>query len=194
MFGTRVEEEIPSDYAWTDERPQKGDVLLSIGGQPISESTYVGYAAYIRAMRGLSGQIGRPIEVRWRDQTSGTVHKGRATVQYPPSRTYVWSLVWFFQELLIFGIGARVFWKRPNDASARLFFALCIVTVGAFMGGYHWTEIVFEPALIYLFALFAVFVPVVNLHFYLVFPHRHPILRGTAGSSAGRFTASRRPT
>ena len=56
---------------------------------------------------------------------------------------------------------ARVFWKKPEDESAQLFFAVCIVTVGAFMGGYHWTEIVTEPWLIYPFALFAVFVPVV---------------------------------
>src|SRR5262249_30951241 len=65
---------------------------------------------------------------------------------------------------------------RPNDESSKLFFVLCIVTVGAFMGGYHWTEIVIEPFLIYLFALFAVFLPVVILHFYLVFPRVHPIL------------------
>src|SRR5437773_9350019 len=44
------------------------------------------------------------------------------------------------------------------------------------MWGYHWTEIVFEPALIYLFALFAVFLPVVILHFYLVFPRANPIV------------------
>jgi transcriptional regulator with GAF, ATPase, and Fis domain len=193
MFGTTVEEEIPGDYAWNDERPQKGDELLSIGGHRISESTYVGYADYIRAMRGLRQQIGQTIEVRWRDQTSGTVHLGRAKVQRPPIRTWVWSFIWFVQELLIFGIGARVFWKRPNDDSALLFFVLCIVTVGAFMGGYHWTEIVFEPALIYLFALFAVFVPVVNLHFYLVFPRPNPILlrhrRGVLGALYGASTA-----
>ncbi len=78
--------------------------------------------------------------------------------------------------MLIFAIGARVFWKRPDDESAQLFFAVCIVTVGAFMGGYHWTEIVTEPGLIYPFALFAVFVPVVNLHFFLVFPRPNPVL------------------
>ena len=69
---------------------------------------------------------------------------------------------------MIFAIGARVFWKRPDDDSAQLFFAVCIVTVGAFMGGYHWTEIVTQPWLIYPFALFALFVPVVNLHFFLI--------------------------
>ena len=98
-------------------------------------------------------------------------------VQYPPSWTYYRSCVWFLQELLIFAIGARVFWKRPDDDSAQLFFAVCIVTVGAFMGGYHWTEIVTEPLLIYPFALFAVFVPVVNLHFFLVFPRANPVLQ-----------------
>ncbi len=175
MFGTTVEEVVAKDYRWQGGRPQAGDDLLSIGDRRFSASPYVGYAEYIRAMRGLSGQIGRTIEVSWRD-ASGTIHRGRATVQTPPSWTYIWSMIWFLQEFLIFLIGARVFWMRPQDDSARLFFALCIATVGAFMGGYHWTEIVFEPALIYLFALFAVFVPIVNLHFYLVFPRPNPVL------------------
>jgi transcriptional regulator with GAF, ATPase, and Fis domain len=176
MFGTKVEEEIPDDYYWEGARPQKGDELLAIGDEAIGGNAYVGYADYIRAMRGLGKRVGHSIEVRWRDRMTGLVRTGWAGVQKPPTRTWIWSFIWFLQELLIFGIGARVFWRRPNDDSARLFFALCIVTVGAFMGGYHWTEIVFQPPLIYLFALFAVFVPVVNLHFYLVFPRPNPFL------------------
>ena len=105
------------------------------------------YADYIRALRGLSGQVGDTIEVRWRDQHTERRHAAQVQVQYPPSWTYYRSCVWFLQELLIFAIGARVFWKRPDDDSAQLFFAVCIVTVGAFMGGYHWTEIVTEPLL-----------------------------------------------
>ncbi len=31
LFGTKVEEEIPADYAWQGSRPQIGDSLLSIG-------------------------------------------------------------------------------------------------------------------------------------------------------------------
>jgi transcriptional regulator with GAF, ATPase, and Fis domain/uncharacterized membrane protein YhaH (DUF805 family) len=193
MFGTTIEEEIPDDYVWEGARPKKGDVLLSIGDQVISGNRYVGYADYIRAMRGLKEQIGRTIEIRWRERPSGLIRTGRASVRNPPIRTYVWSVIWFLQELLIFGIGARVFWRRPHDDSARLFFALCIVTVGAFMGGYHWTEIVFQPPLIYSFAFFAVFVPVVNLHFYLVFPRPNPILvlhrRGVLGVLYGASTA-----
>ena len=52
---------------------------------------------------------------------------------------------------------------------------LCLVTVGAYMGGYHWTEIVVRPALIYPFVFFALLVPVVNLHFFLVFPRQNPV-------------------
>jgi hypothetical protein len=173
MFGTKLGEDIPAEYVWRDQRPAVGDTLLSIGEFRIHEGIY---ADYLQAVRGLNGRVGQTIGVTWRDQTSGELLSASAVVQFPPSRTYFWSCFWFLQELLIFGIGARVFWKRPDDDSAQWFFALCIVTVGAYMGGYHWTEIVVEPALIYPFVLFAVFVPVVNLHFYLVFPRRSPIL------------------
>ena len=98
-------------------------------------------------MRGLNDQVGRTVKVIWKDSRTQEIHAAQAVVRYPPTRSYVWSCVWFFQELLIFAVGARVFWKRPDDDSARLFFALCIVTVGAYMGGYHWTEIVVRPGL-----------------------------------------------
>ena len=192
MFGTRVEEEIPDEYVWSNSggpvedsesraaeraageiHPHIGDWLLSIGGFEIHERNY---GDYIQALRGLSRPDRQHGPVTWRDQNTGVVHTASVLVQRPPSWTYYRSLVWFLQELLIFAIGARVFWKRPEDESAQLFFAVCIVTVGAFMGGYHWTEIVTEPGLIYPFALFAVFVPVVNLHFFLVFPRPNPVL------------------
>ena len=174
LFGTKVEEAIPDDYIWQDSRPRIGDSLLSIGSFQIHDGSY---SDYIRTLRGLTSQVGDTIKVGWRDQATQLVRSALVTVQYPPSWTYYRSCVWFLQELLIFAIGARVFWKRPDDDSAKLFFAVCIVTVGDFMGGYHWTEIVTEPLLIYPFALFAVFVPVVNLHFFLVFPRANPIFQ-----------------
>jgi hypothetical protein len=173
MFGTKVEEEVPDDFGWHGSRPRIGDSLVSIGPFAIHDGSY---SDYIRTLRGLTGQINKTLEVRWRDQYTEVSRSALVKVQHPPSRTYFRSCVWFLQELLIFAIGARVFWKRPDDNSAQLFFAVCIFTVGAFMGGYHWTEIVTEPLLIYPFALFAVFVPVVNLHFFLVFPRANPII------------------
>ena len=190
LFGTDIKEEVPADFLWTSttaiergsaeiapatttDRPQIGDKLLSIGGITLREGSY---SDYIQALRGLSDQVGRTVEVTWRDLGSQQDRAAQVVVRYPPTRTYVWSFVWFLQELLIFGVGARVFWKRPGDISARLFFVLCLVTVGAYMGGYHWTEIVVRPALIYPFVLFALLVPAVNLHFFLVFPRPNPVL------------------
>ena len=94
-----------------DERPQVGDELLAVGGINLAGGNY---ADYIRAMRSLSRHVGETVEVRWQDPVSGQVHEARAKVDYPPTRSYVWSCLWFLQELLIFAIGARVFWKRPR--------------------------------------------------------------------------------
>src|SRR5262249_48358768 len=44
-----------------------------------------------------------------------------------------------------------------------------------YMGGYHWTEIVINRWLIYFFAGFVIFVPILSLHFYLVFPRLNPV-------------------
>ena len=171
VFGIEVKESIPADYAWENQRPKAGDTLVKIGERPMAT-----YSDYIKALRGLGDKVGQGVEVCWRDGATGETHFAVAQVRYRPLSTYIWSLLWFLQEMVIFAIGARVFWKRPYDVSARLFFWLCIVTVGAYMGGYHWTEIVVEPALIYPFAAFAFFVPVVSLHFYLVFPRPNSVL------------------
>ncbi|OJW05508.1 MAG: transcriptional regulator [Planctomycetales bacterium 71-10] len=176
-FGTEVEENVSENYHWKDadgghDRPRRGDKLISIGDVDLSGGDY---SAYIAAMRDLGGRIGEWVDVRWIDE-AGATRAARAEVRYTPQSSYLWTCLWFLQEMLIFGVGAWVFWKRPNDSSARCFFALCIVTVGAFMGGYHWTEIVGQPWLIYPFVAFALFVPAVNLHFYLVFPRPNPLL------------------
>ncbi len=170
FFTMELKESIPKDYVWQNTRPQRGDELTAIG--PVKMTNYTDY---IRAIRGFSEQTEKWVDVQWIDHADKKIKSARAQVRYRPLGSYIWSLIWFVQEILIFAIGARVFWKRPHDDSARVFFLLCIVTVGAYMGGYHWTEIVVEPLLIYPFAAFALFVPVVNLHFYFVFPRLNPI-------------------
>ncbi len=90
------------------------------------------------------------------------------------------SILWFILKLGLVGIGALVFWKRPSDRSAAQFFLLCIVTLGAYIGGYHWSRIATQPFLVLPFMGCAVLLPAVSLHFYLVFPRakafvlRHP--------------------
>jgi transcriptional regulator with GAF, ATPase, and Fis domain len=156
---------------WSAVRPRAGDRLVDVGPYPIGDDNY---HDYVQAMRHLSREVGRTVEVRWVDQDDGTRRVGQVPIQRPPFSSWAWSLFWFVQEMVVFALGGIVYWKRPRDESARLFFYLCAATVGAFMGGYHWTQIVVHPPLIYLFAGFAVFVPILSLHFYLVFPRVNP--------------------
>ena len=82
------------------------------------------------------------------------------------------SILWFFLEAMLFAVGALVFWNRPKDSAAAQFFLLCSLTLGAYMGGYHWTHIIPQPFFLMMFIVCAVLLPVVSLHFYLIFPRR----------------------
>jgi transcriptional regulator with GAF, ATPase, and Fis domain len=80
------------------------------------------------------------------------------------------AVLWFFLKLGLFLIGALVFWQRPDDPYAPQLFLLCVVTIGAFMGGYHWLQIITQPALLLVFMTCSVLLPAASLHFYLLFP------------------------
>ncbi len=80
------------------------------------------------------------------------------------------SALWFLLKLGLFVVGAIVYWKRPQDQSASQFFVLCLVTIGAFMGGYNWLYILTQPVLLPVFMACGVLLPAVSLHFYLLFP------------------------
>jgi len=95
----------------------------------------------------------------------------------PPSEELLASILWFFLKLGLFAVGALVFWKRPTDVSASQFFLLCIVTLGAYMGGYHWSHIASQPLLILVFMVCSVLLPAVLLHFYLIFPRPKSFLQ-----------------
>jgi transcriptional regulator with GAF, ATPase, and Fis domain len=80
------------------------------------------------------------------------------------------SVLWFLLKVGLFVVGAIVLWKRPEDRSALQFFMLCLVTIGAFVGGYNFTHIATQPSLVPVFMACAVLLPAVYLHFYLLFP------------------------
>ena len=77
------------------------------------------YTDYVKALRAIGGRLEQPIEVRWRSAAGAEKRVGETIVRRPPARSYVWSLVWFLQEMMIFAVVARAFWACPHDASAR---------------------------------------------------------------------------
>ena len=109
-----------------------------------------------------------------RDEGQGTSrHTTWCELRRIPLDELIPSLLWLFLKGGLFVVGALVYWKRPHDEAALRLYILCVVTVGAYIGGYHWTQILTEPVLILVFMVCAILMPVCGLHFYLVFPRRN---------------------
>jgi transcriptional regulator with GAF, ATPase, and Fis domain len=98
-------------------------------------------------------------------------------VDHLPAEEWIPSVLWFFLKLGLLLVGALVFWKRPADPSATQFFLLCIVTFGAYMGGYHWSRIASQRVLILVFMICSVLLPPALLHFYAIFPRPKQFLQ-----------------
>ena len=101
MFGTKVEEEIPADYALDDEPAADGRcaALDRAARDPRRQllRLHPGAARSERAGRRARSRCAGAISRRRRSP-----HGAWSRVQYPPAWTYFWSCVWFLQELLIF--------------------------------------------------------------------------------------------
>jgi transcriptional regulator with GAF, ATPase, and Fis domain len=91
-------------------------------------------------------------------------------IQTVPISEILVSLIWFILEIALSAISALAYWNRPYDRPSRLFFMLSAVSLGAFMGGYNWWIIWGNMWLKVPFTVAAILVPVVLLHFFLVFP------------------------
>ena len=184
VFGVEVGQPIDPRFPWRSETPDGPDrpevgARIEVIEAPGMGSARIGhYGDLVRAQRSMREWRDRGVsEVRvgWsRPESPGELIWSWATLRSRPPDSWLRSLTWLGLVLGILVLGARVAWKRPDDDASRLFFAICVITVGAYSAGYHWSEIVGYAPLIYLFAFFAVFVPVASLHFYLIFPSPLP--------------------
>ena len=91
-----------------------------------------------------------------------------------PLATFIPSILWFTLNIGLFIVGALGYWKCLDDRPAARFFWLCTLSLGAFIGGYHWFQILTQPMLLVVFMTCAVLLPSVSLHFNLVFPRSRP--------------------
>lgn len=171
--------------------PKAGDHLVAVSGRPIdSLPRYVNVLANLRntaknppvaiastaeLRTGTSAccNLDKRLFVRL-DFLSGDSNSASYSswfeVHDPPWQKSAFSIVWFAAESLIFWTGWLAFRRKPDDDAGALFFLMCIVTVGAYMGGYHWLRVASSPALLLMFAVCAMAVPQISLHFFLVFP------------------------
>ena len=170
--------------------PESGDMIVKIGNLQKIETWAEVLEAPGHMHRDIRGHPTTPDGGRFDPATQND----RVRVKYPPAdhpevTREIWcelrqfpaeqmipSVIWLFLKGSLFVIGALVYWKRPEDESALRFYIVCLITLGAYIGGYHWTRIVTDPVLLLVFMCCAVMLPVVNLHFYLVFPRKNRLL------------------
>jgi transcriptional regulator with PAS, ATPase and Fis domain len=156
--------------------PVAGDLLLSLDGRPVLTALDAASAMLALDPRKTTNDDHRWIDVRYRSVATAKVHSTQLLVQPVPLAEIGLTLLWLLLQLAILAVGAVAFWRRPFDRPARLFLAMCLVTLGAFVGGFHWWVLAGSLWLTMPFVTCAVFVPVVTLHFFLVYPRPKPVL------------------
>src|ERR1700677_237160 len=143
VFGTTLK---TKPQPFDDENsPQQGDRIVRIGDESINIWPDVLNAPFrLREALADGGEVrwadrdanGRDlIEVEFERSQSGNSFTSWRPLDTLPLEELVPSVLWFCLKMLLFFVGALVLWKRPTDTAAAQFFLLCVVTLGAYMGG-----------------------------------------------------------
>jgi transcriptional regulator with GAF, ATPase, and Fis domain len=173
-----------ADYLDEGEAPRPGDRIVRVGGHEVAS-----WPQLLRLLHDLRRDFpdeadadhrARDGELLVRVQFERPGEEGLSSAWLrlgrPPVEALLPTLLWLLLKVGLFLVGALVFWQRPEDRSAAQFFRLCLLSLGAYLGGYHWWRIVTQPALLLVFMASAVLLPAVTLHFYLLFPRPKPLL------------------
>ncbi len=171
--------------------PRGGDRLLTVDGRPVP--TIIHFQKVLedlaRVDAALPPEAEQAIEITLaRRDSAGKIDELRTKVplRRTPIRTLSASAAWLALQFVILVIGAMVFWQRAGDVSAALFFALCVVTVIAFIGTFHWPYVVTAPVLLVPYVVCGILQPPLTLHFHSLFPRPlgifrvRPLTAGTA--------------
>ena len=152
--------------------PNIGDKILSWNNQPIYS-----WPMWLDKLES-PNLVGGPDLVRLKFQSAKTGEIQEVTIK--PATASVGSLVpsalWLLLKLSLFGLGLVIYWRQPESRFSQIFFWMTLVSVGAYMGGYHWTQIANSPVLIGWFVISAGLLMPLSLHFFLRFPQPHPIM------------------
>lgn len=113
----------------------------------------------------------RLVEVSYLPRESpSTPRQAWITVQSPPVGELTLSILWLIPHLAILFVGGGACWQRPFDRNAQIFYLMCVVTMVAYVGGFHWWTAANSSWLIWPFISCGVLLPAVILHFFLVYP------------------------
>ncbi len=152
--------------------PKTGDKITALDG-----NTIFSWPQFLRTVQ----------QLPFRDSSDGVPHTVRLSFYRPSDNTnheavllydqtslenMIPSFLWLVLKMAMVFAGGLILWWKPADDSARQFFILGLVSLVAYMGGYHWWRIATQPLLIFCFEAGAIFLPAVSLHFFMIFPKK----------------------
>ena len=152
------------------ELPLTGDKITALDG-----NTIYSWPQFLRTVQQLpirNSADGVPNTVRLgfyrpSDQTN---HESLLLYGQTSLENMIPSFLWLVLKMAMVFAGGLILWWKPTEDSARQFFILGLVSLVAYMGGYHWWRIATQPILIFCFQAGAIFLPAVSLHFFMIFP------------------------
>jgi DNA-binding NtrC family response regulator len=135
--------------------PESTFSLVFVEGQPGETGYYFARAWFVRP-------------------ETGQVLNGWLPLQPQPLGLLSVSLIWLVLQIGVILVAGIAFWHRPYDRPLRLFLCLSVAALVAFIGGSHWWVIFGQFWFLAPFAIAALLLPAVLLHFVLVFPTPKP--------------------
>lgn len=152
------------------ELPLTGDKITALDG-----NTIYSWPQFLRTVQQLpirNSADGVPNTVRlgFYRHSDQTNHESVLLYGQTSLENMIPSFLWLVLKMAMVFAGGLILWWKPTEDSARQFFILGLVSLVAYMGGYHWWRIATQPMLIFCFQAGAIFLPAVSLHFFMIFP------------------------
>lgn len=155
-----------------DPTPQPKDVITALDGKPIQSWPQLLREIIVthppQANEG--DKVPATVDLEWKRPQVAELFHAKVRIGKTSLANMVPSFLWLGLKMIMVCVGALIFWYRPMESATRQFFILGLVSLIAYLGGYHWWRIATQPVLISLFMSAALFLPAVSLHFFLIFP------------------------
>jgi len=161
--------------------PETGDKITALNG-----NTIFSWPQFLRTVQQLpfrdsADGVPNTVLLSFYRPSDNNYHEAVLLYDQTSLENMIPSFLWLVLKMAMVFAGGLILWWKPTDDSARQFFILGLVSLVAYMGGYHWWRIATQPVLIFCFEAGAIFLPAVSLHFFMIFPKkklfliRHPL-------------------
>ena len=166
LFSTRILSLDPSYLEPVNQdAPVEGGQILSLGGESVT--TWPSLLRLLSKTDQLTNRDGLiPLVVACPSGEQKTV---TLLPREPQLANLAPTLAWLVPKLALVVVAGALLWRSPHSIP-RQFFLLSLSSLMAYLGGFHWTRIAPNPWIFVPFLLAAVYLPVLSLHFTLIFP------------------------